>query len=1511
VTGIEVLILKGLNSASGGLLSALVKELVKQGDKRLRGTKFERRLREVVLSAIVSAVDASADEPLGELRDHTLQVVAESPASAGIAAKIVLPPEPDSNDDQASWIADVRQQLIAGGADLETLPIDVGRFIALLPRELWRALQTAGNEPDSPLAHLVTHLQNVRTQELVGRTPEATMRLVQTEAEIRQRRARGKAVESFRQAVRAAGDELPYLAIRSRLHTEGRTLSDLYMAQRLVERSRMSGDGGGAIASAEMSMAQLLRVYDHLIVVAAGGQGKSTLAHHICATIDRDSDLVPILVTARGLAAVREGWPHRLSEVAAEELRHTVPPDLFNEPPTPGTKWLLLVDGLDEVGFVGARTTLIDDLLRLAAEGSSQFKVAITSRPLAELSRLESGGFRTLDLLPVSPDEPRRFAQAWFSAGSSPDPERGDALLRWLDDRGVPYRTSPLLLTMAALLFERDGLGADVLGSIQTRVDVYDAFIDTLLNKDEEDDDTLRSFTLPWSQRLPERGPAVAARLWEERLGLLEHLADWRQRGNDGDLVSEAVASVRERELVPAGLPARWLTERITGLLRQTGLVAGRGNLDFVHETLREYLAASMLARQVGPDDPEALGYLEGNQGPDATDVLAFAVSIWAANGRDVGHLLNRALEVRGGILVAATALADRVPVKKPLAERIASEMVDGSRRETSSFAFFGDSFRLGLILERAIAQPQVHAAVRRATGDRATRPEDRARLIRLLHAPSDRDALYQILTDEAQPRTVRIAAADALRAVGKTKGIAEHVTRMIEQRGTDRRTRAEGALLLVDIGESEMARKILAELGADPDVYDSPTWNAVAEGLIKLGDVDELIGLAQNARLPGTARVHYIEELLSAGHKEAALSAALAVVYAAGESSQEVSDHDRLRAANVLGTNGHNEDAMAVVRNVAKSADFIVGASELRTWASPNDLLDLVRDNDVAANLRLQLAKDLQDTEFADQAVAVLEAMGADIRLDDGQRVDAAVAAIGLRVGGRASGIVDSLARDPALDVIARADAATALWEEDAPPEAAAILLDILRDPGLGGRDVPAITTILCRLGHDEELQQVIRDPLVEAPTRFAIARALGGCGLRDQAVTFMWSVCNDPTATPGFRQAAISALTGLGQAAQLLEWARDPARLASARLEVAIALLRSNWQKQAAEILVEILRDPRDLSRSEMFRASASLDDARSPEVARELADDPKTDEAIARGAILALRHLELVDDIVAVAENERVPEAIRLEAIEALSESGRVVEAETAARLMCAGCSSNGRTLLYRGLALAYAGLSDDAAPELLSVARDGALDDKLRYFAARGLRRVDRLDDAMGTLVELVTLHTTSAAVAAAALDDLVDLVLWYQPDEARQVAELMLRIVSDEQRPTAVRETAAKKLGTRDLTKRLTEFDLQGQLLDQFVDPRLLPEVRVALADAAVELGEGELVVSTVASFARDAELPCEVRLAAITELRELGGPGQQWRTHVRKLASAVLRALAADPSAVDLVATVAGSPDQW
>ncbi|EOD70462.1 NACHT domain-containing protein [Amycolatopsis vancoresmycina] len=186
------------------------------------------------------------------------------------------------------------------------------------------------------------------------------------------------------------------------------------------------------------SMREALDGCEHLLVTGGPGQGKSTLSLRLAADVARcwqegaDSPplaepVVPLRLTARELAtrlelpffeALAETVRGEYGAMLAQPLR---PEDLTGR--VAGCRWLLLVDGLDEVADAAVRDRLVTVLATWSSDEA--YRVVLTTRPIegATLAPFQRIGSARYELLPFDEEAFRRFAENWF-AGSPGDARR-------------------------------------------------------------------------------------------------------------------------------------------------------------------------------------------------------------------------------------------------------------------------------------------------------------------------------------------------------------------------------------------------------------------------------------------------------------------------------------------------------------------------------------------------------------------------------------------------------------------------------------------------------------------------------------------------------------------------------------------------------------------------------------------------------------------------------------------------------------------------------------------------------------------------------------------------------------------------------------------------------------------------------------------------------------------------------------------------------------------------------
>ncbi|WNV88353.1 NACHT domain-containing protein [Umezawaea sp. Da 62-37] len=318
---------------------------------------------------------------------------------------------------------------------------------------------------------------------------------------------------------------------------------------------------------------------DNLLVTGGPGQGKSTLSLRLAAdiatrlTAGGDDEplfepVIPLRLTARELST-RLNLPFSEALAGAVRVEYGA---LLHAPVDArtladrvvGCRWLLLVDGLDEVADSAERDRLVTVLASWASEsGESRYRVVVTTRPIEgmALAPLQRIGAARYELQPFDEEALRRFADSWFD-DSADDAHRFIRQIRaaHLDE----LVRVPLLATIAAIVFAQHGERP----LPDNQYELYDAYLKYLRT----------AHTSPPS-------PLDAS-----RDSLLEHLGRVRLE-SDTSLVAAAHAWAVER-LGPVD------QEELFTFLTAVGPLTWRGNdLRFLHHSFAEHLAATAKAR--------------------------------------------------------------------------------------------------------------------------------------------------------------------------------------------------------------------------------------------------------------------------------------------------------------------------------------------------------------------------------------------------------------------------------------------------------------------------------------------------------------------------------------------------------------------------------------------------------------------------------------------------------------------------------------------------------------------------------------------------------------------------------------------------------------------------------------------------------------------------------------------------------------------------------------------------
>ena len=95
-------------------------------------------------------------------------------------------------------------------------------------------------------------------------------------------------------------------------------------------------------------------------------------------------------------------------------------PEFFRDPPLPGIRWLVLIDGLDEITDPVRRRTVLNMLAGVReSDPGGHYRFVIATRPLPdlELTGVVLGpNVLRYELLPLSGEQLPDFAKGWFTA---------------------------------------------------------------------------------------------------------------------------------------------------------------------------------------------------------------------------------------------------------------------------------------------------------------------------------------------------------------------------------------------------------------------------------------------------------------------------------------------------------------------------------------------------------------------------------------------------------------------------------------------------------------------------------------------------------------------------------------------------------------------------------------------------------------------------------------------------------------------------------------------------------------------------------------------------------------------------------------------------------------------------------------------------------------------------------------------------------------------------------------
>jgi HEAT repeat protein len=671
----------------------------------------------------------------------------------------------------------------------------------------------------------------------------------------------GPGLQAYIDVATRAANEHPYPGIVPGLTPPPLTAVYLHQQARSV-LAPADEDGADSILDVDDGPAEsLLTCTEDCILVGGPGAGKSSLLRTVLISLARRWQSgqpglaeVPVQVIASDLVdrrplpeAIAAGVTANLSPVG---LMAPWLPEFFARRPADGVRWLVLVDGLDEVLDPQARRRVLDKLagVRLGA-APSPYRFVVATRPLIdyEFPPQLAWPTRRLELQPFGAGQIGELAERWFTELGVTEPAQAAARFASTLKQaqlGDPART-PLMATMLCQLFAIDPSRS----MPASRAEAYGEYADLLQSRQYADPaggvyGQMKAALGPYGSSATAAGTAVL----NDGPDLIARLAYCRM-GGDGHPAAELLAAwTQDRR--PRHVQAAAWHMFLRELLRRSGLLTERtGDFVFLHQTVTEFLAARYVA---GDRERSAAAFSElFHFGPPTRDsgqlhwrlpdwdesYTRFLVAAWTDNPR-LGKALHRLATVGGlaGCQFITVLTADGTVSDPELIAATASNLAGIARgKSRSTTQAYAAALALVQLSDPRGADLLAEVAAGSLDGDRPDPAMSfaAAQSLARMADPRGADRLADLATSAAVPDRTRHRSAEALTRLDRARGTgllavlasdpqveflwrrrsAQSLTRIMDSRGADLLAEL-GADLGLAVGDRVTAAESLAQSG-------------------------------------------------------------------------------------------------------------------------------------------------------------------------------------------------------------------------------------------------------------------------------------------------------------------------------------------------------------------------------------------------------------------------------------------------------------------------------------------------------------------------------------------------------------------------------------------------------------------------------------------------------------------------------------------------------------------------
>jgi hypothetical protein len=653
------------------------------------------------------------------------------------------------------------------------------------------------------------------------------------------------------EAQHGATESLPYKL----LGVKQPELTQVYVQQtmrpQIVDRSpeperKIAAESG----ERTMTVTEAFNRTGHLLIVGEPGSGKSTVGYMHVRQISEfwlsGSDgpapltepVLPLRIPARTLAE-NKAWAELLAAGAEDALGRRLVErpraELFGRRAL-GARWLVFIDGLDEIIDLDTRTQVIEAIAHQVRR-SSDHRLVITTRPLPgdELKPLEQAGIDTYAIQPFGPVELEEFAKAWFRAQNPITAAAcaAEFVRQVRDGRLRELVRNPLLATIAAITYTLEPHRQ----LPNSRVDLYGRFMEYLLDDSASRRNTVAELLRSLRDH-PQRQMLVEW-MHQRRIEIVEQLAVNRLE-TESPLFEAACEWVKaNRSDVPEG----WQAD-LRALLAGTGVfVRTEDNLRFRHHSFAEFLAARRRASEIPVDFPDLDEWIErGLTGAKQVFAL-FTFVLWGQGEHNLGRVFRVLLAgTKAKVLLAGRLLAEGIVVDEELTASVVSRIMDLILANGALSDPWDEVEEVGQVLVSLMPQTlgasmiaRLHDLRDRSEMAEATRIECATVLGHLVESESAARWL-ECFTENASQTAVKRSVAALKDLVPDGARRAEQLlVRMAAATEQDYPTAMAVISILLETGQTEAAgplvRGLVRRLHADPALINGSIFPVPTEG--------------------------------------------------------------------------------------------------------------------------------------------------------------------------------------------------------------------------------------------------------------------------------------------------------------------------------------------------------------------------------------------------------------------------------------------------------------------------------------------------------------------------------------------------------------------------------------------------------------------------------------------------------------------------------------------------------